>query len=321
MARPLRIEYSGALYHVLNRGVERRKIFGGDRDCEEFLGIIRALFPRYRVTLHAYCLMPNHYHLFLRTPLGKLRRFMQELGGDYGMYYNKRHHRVGPLFQGRYKAQLVDKDEYALQLSRYIHMNPVMAGMARKPEDYRWSSYRTYMGAGKADTYLHTGFLLAMFQGNAGRRRAAFRSFTLDKAGEGFSPVRESVGGVIAGAEGFVRWVRKEKVPRGHDVTVSRLAEIQKPSREVLGAMRTRVGALTADARLGRKLLLYGLKKSTTLTLTEIAKLTGGKSPAAVAQTVHRLGRQRRGDGNLNSLLERLDSSCRGSGGMSNVKL
>src|SRR3989338_4817159 len=128
MARPLRIEYAGAFYHVMNRGLERREIFQSSQDYEKFLTLLDPLFDRYQVRLHSYCLMPNHYHLYVETPQGYLSKIMRQLDGVYTQSYNRRYKRVGPLLQGRYKAILIEKENYSLELSRYIHLNQVKAG-------------------------------------------------------------------------------------------------------------------------------------------------------------------------------------------------
>jgi len=178
MARPPRIEFRGACYHVIDRGVERRRIFATPGDHAIFLRICAKLKWRYQVELPGYCLMPNHYHLLVRTPEARLGRFMKELKGGYSKYYNRRCRRVGPLFQGRYKAILIQDDEYVLDVARYIHMNPVKAKLVDGPAGWRWSSYREYVGrAGKGVT--DTAFVLGFFGGSrAHRMRQLARSTT-----------------------------------------------------------------------------------------------------------------------------------------------
>ncbi|HDO21625.1 MAG TPA: transposase, partial [Nitrospirae bacterium] len=140
MARPLRIEYPGAFYHITSRGNERKDIFKSARDREKFLSYLESSTQRYGAVIHVYCLMTNHYHLLLETPLGNLSQIMRHINGAYTTYFNTRRQRSGHLFQGRYKAIVVDADEYAEELSRYIHLNPVRAGIVERPEEYQWSS-------------------------------------------------------------------------------------------------------------------------------------------------------------------------------------
>src|SRR5690242_1305208 len=146
MARQARIEYPGALYHVISRGIERRDLFRDDRDRERYLSILERSVERFRFRLYAYCLMGNHIHLALETGKIPLSRVMRSINTSYAGYFNVRHKRSGYLFQGRYKAFLVDKDEYLLSLIRYIHLNPVRAGIADRPEAYEWSSHRAFLG-------------------------------------------------------------------------------------------------------------------------------------------------------------------------------
>jgi REP element-mobilizing transposase RayT len=163
MARPLRITYPGAFYHVTSRGNERKAVFKSNRDREKFLEYLESATWRYNGVMHAYCLMDNHYHLLVETPSGNLPEIMRHINGAYTTYFNIKRARSGPLFQGRYKAILVDVDEYAKELSRYIHLNPVRAKMRSRPEEYRWSSYRSYIGDRKPPEWLYRDFILDYF--------------------------------------------------------------------------------------------------------------------------------------------------------------
>ena len=141
MGRPLRIEYSGAWYHVTSRGNERKDVFKSRADREKFLSYLESASVRYGAVIHAFCLMSNHYHLLLETPSGNLSQIMRHINGAYTNYFNAKRKRAGHLFQGRYKAILVEADQYAKELSRYLHPNPVRAGMVDRPEAWEWSSY------------------------------------------------------------------------------------------------------------------------------------------------------------------------------------
>ncbi len=135
MARPARIEYEGAFYHVMNRGNRREDIFFDDEDRNKFCEILGKVKERYKIIIYSFVLMTNHYHLLMETPLGNLSRAIQRLNGDYALYISRRHKRPGHLFQGRLKAMLVEKEVYLLELSRYIHLNPFRAGMVKAPEN------------------------------------------------------------------------------------------------------------------------------------------------------------------------------------------
>ncbi len=141
MARPLRIEYPGAYYHVMNRGQSRRNILIEDKGRQTFLDLLADMARLWKVEIYAYCLMDNHYHLLVSTPTGGLSRSMRHLDGIYTQKFNRVHHRDGPLFRGRYKAILIDAEEYFLSVVRYIHKNPLGAGVVSDIDRYRWSSH------------------------------------------------------------------------------------------------------------------------------------------------------------------------------------
>src|SRR5690554_446010 len=169
MARPLRIEFSGALYHVTSRGNARQDIFLDDDDFECFLRLLAVACDRFHWSCHAYCLMSNHYHLLIETQAPSLSKGMKYLNGTYTSAFNRQHQRVGHLFQGRYKAILVEKDAYLLELARYIVLNPVRARMVRSAREWPWSSYRATAGQTAGPRALTTDWVL----GNFGRRRKA----------------------------------------------------------------------------------------------------------------------------------------------------
>src|SRR4030043_1793691 len=141
MSRPLRIQYAGAVYHITSRGNARKAIFKDDRDRKVFLNIVEEVKDRYHWLCHTYCLMNNHYHLLVETPDGNLSEGMRQLNGVYTQVFNRRHRRAGHLFQGRYKAILVQKDSHLLEVSRYVVLNPVRAGTVERPDQWKWSSY------------------------------------------------------------------------------------------------------------------------------------------------------------------------------------
>lgn len=178
MARPLRIEYPGAYYHVTSRGNKRKAIFRDETDQEKFLDLLGRAVTDFQLRLHGYVLMSNHYHLLVETPKGGLNRAMRDLNGVYTQAFNHRHRRVGHLFQGRYKAILVDKDSYSVELSRYLHLNPWRVKPSQDPFKYRWSSLKAYVGEAAAPRWLTVEEVLDEF---GSRGKGGYRAFVREK--------------------------------------------------------------------------------------------------------------------------------------------
>lgn len=217
MARALRIECPGAFYHVLNRGQRREAMVQDDQDRERFLSDIGRAAGLFGTSIHAYCLMTNHFHLIVETPEGNLSQAMHWLHASYSGHYNRRHHCSGHVFQGRFKAILIDAGTYLEALSRYVHRNPVRAGIISRPWDYSWSSCRYFVKAVKAPAWLEVSRILGGF---AHRRATAQRRYAdnLSQPDEE-SPWGEVVGRSILGSEGFVRWVRNSLLPGRESVS------------------------------------------------------------------------------------------------------
>ncbi|MDD5264163.1 MAG: transposase [Candidatus Bipolaricaulis sp.] len=202
MARPLRIEYEGAVYHVTSRGNARQDIFLVDSDREVFLEVLDDVVKRYGWTCHAYCLMTNHYHLLLETPEANLSRGMRHLNGVYTQAFNRRHVRSGHVLQGRFKAIVVEKETHLLELARYVVLNPVRARAVRSARDWPWSSYRATAGMAEAPKFLTTGWVLAQFHRSPARAANLYREFV--KQGRGVDAWTELRGGILLGTDDFV---------------------------------------------------------------------------------------------------------------------
>lgn len=176
MARAMRIAYPGAVYHIIDRGNDRGDIFFDDDDRRYYLDLLSSAVVEYRLRVYAYTLMSNHVHLFLRTMLPNISEAMYKVNIDYSHYFNKRHRRTGHLFESRFKSKLVQEDRYFLVLLRYVHMNPVKAGMVSTPEQYAWSSHRAYLG--NTDRVVSDpNEALLMFSDDLERARAAYLDF------------------------------------------------------------------------------------------------------------------------------------------------
>jgi REP-associated tyrosine transposase len=205
MARPLRIEYPGAIYHITSRGNARERIFLEDADRRIFLDVFGAVVEKYNWLCHAYCLMDNHYHVLIETPDPNLSLGMRQLNGVYTQSFNRRHSRVGHVFQGRYKSILVQKDEHLLELCRYIVLNPVRAGMVNQPKEWGWSSYKETGYACKVSKFLTVDWVLGQFANQKNVARKGYRKFVV--AGVEVmdeSPWKKLVGQVIFGGADFI---------------------------------------------------------------------------------------------------------------------
>jgi REP element-mobilizing transposase RayT len=210
MTRPLRVEYPGAYYHVINRGNNQEKIFLNDRDKEKFLEYLGKANRRFFIIIHTYCLMSNHFHLLVETPESNLSMAMQWINVSYATYFNRKRGRHGHLFQGRFKAILIDADEYLKHLSRYIHLNPVRAKMVPTPSTYQWSSYAAFIGELKVPPFLETDWLLSNF---GKRKKIAQRNYKDFVEGADINtvenPHKQITEGFILGDLDFVKWVKE----------------------------------------------------------------------------------------------------------------
>jgi len=210
MARPLRLEFAGALYHVTSRGDRREDIFLGDDDRREWLEVLGTVCSRFNWVVHAYCQMTNHYHLLVETVDGNLSGGMRQLNGLYPQRFNRRHGLAGHLFQGRYKAILVQKETYLLELTRYVVLNPLRANMVESLEDWRWSSYLFSMGQEAPPPWLDTEWLIGQFGSRRGEALKSYRQFVM--AGKGLpSPLGKTRHQLLLGDDAFAESHRQAK--------------------------------------------------------------------------------------------------------------
>ena len=291
MARPLRIEFENATYHVMSRGNRRDVIVRDDRDRGRWLEWLERVAVARQWRLMAYGLLDNHFHLFVRTPLANLSAGMQTLNGSYTSYYNRRHRLAGHLFQGRYKAHLVEDGRYADTLSRYIHLNPVRAGACARPEQWPWSSCAGYYRAARARDWIDYGSVLEPFGGPSPVGRRRYRRFVEAGLADGApSPLVEATHGLLLGGEAWVSRMRRQlrqladpprqtptfgravRVPA--DVIADAVAAHYGVSRESLSRRHASHAARLVFAHLSRRL--------GQLTLRELAPWLGLKSSTGV---------------------------------------
>ena len=267
MARPLRIEYSGAVYHVTSRGNARNRIFIDDQDREIFLSILGTVVKRYNWLCHAYCLMNNHYHLMIETLEANLSIGMRQLNGVYTQKYNRRHHKSGHIFQGRFKAILVQKENYLLELCRYVVLNPIRAGAVEKPEAWRWSSYQPTAGLRKEPEYLTTDWILGLFNRKRTVAQKQYRAFIREGIHRG-SLWDELQGQVLLGEEEFVEKFKDLLEDK------KREKEIPRPQRYVSRLSLDKIFR-GQKAKVKRDISINAAHMSYGYTLKEIADYLG----------------------------------------------
>ena len=270
MARPLRISYPGAFYHITSRGNESKDIFISNQDKISFLSYLETATQRYDALIHGYCLMSNHYHLLMQTPSGNLSQIMQHINGAYTTYFNVKHKRSGHLLQGRYKAILVEVDGYAKELSRYIHLNPVRAGIVDTPEAYGWSSYLYFIGHKEPPEWFVMDFILSYFGEKVSNAQKGYRKFVDAVLGQKYkSPLNDVVSSTILGGADFITEI-KDKV---EDKKGDRNLPVLKifTSRPAIEKIEKEVESIFgADNALSKKVKLYFCHRYSGKKLREI---------------------------------------------------
>jgi REP element-mobilizing transposase RayT len=306
MSRPLRIEYDGALYHITARGNEKNPIYRGERDYQKFLQILSDLPRRYGVIIHAYVLMENHYHFLIETPKANIAKAIHYLNTTYTGYFNMKYKRAGHLFQGRYRGLLIEKESYLHSVSRYIHLNPVQAGLVKKPEEYKWSSYPEYIGRTKGGGLITCDWILGQFSGDRSVARRLYRRFVDEGVASKVSPFGSLKAGLILGDDNFIQDITKRLNLKKHrEIPESKrllrgvsLEDVMKAVTKRFGIDEEEIRATGRRDNLARKISLYLLRKRTDQSNEEIGKCFG-IGYTAVSQAVSRMEKELRRDGRL----------------------
>jgi len=295
MARPLRIDIPDGLYHVTSRGLERRDIVRDDADRRKWAELLDAVATRCRWRVFAWALMGNHYHLFLQTPEPNLSAGMHDLNSGYASAFNRRHERSGPLLQGRFKAVLVESGRHEWELSRYVHLNPVRAGLADRPEAYRWGSCRFYFGAGEAPSWLAWEEVLARHGRTLRAARRAYAEYLAEGlASPPSSPVKGAVASCLLGSERFVERMRNWLGERLPDRAVPSVRALRRTgtAEAVEAAVCSRFGVSAAELRMrgrwhneARAAAVYLSRKWSGESQTELGLRFGGVGGAAISRT------------------------------------
>jgi len=327
MARPLRVERPGGRYHVTARGNERKAVFRGDSDRLHFLGLLSELGERFGLRVHAYVLMDNHFHLLVETPEANLSRAMHWLGVSYSVWFNRRHQRAGHLFQGRFKAVIVEDDAGWQEVARYVHLNPVRVarlgldkrqqaaargGPIAKPKaelvgerlrllrEYHWSSYRGYAGYSAPLAWVWREPLARSCGGRTqAERRAALRRYTEQAVRQGMieRPWDRLVAGLVLGTEAFAEGLRRQM--RGNPREQAQLKRLRRPVAwdTIVAALEQAKGERweqfsNRHGDWGRDAALWLGRRQGRLGLAQLGRLAGGMDYAAVGQAVSRFSKR-----------------------------
>ena len=311
MARPLRIEYEGAWYHVMNRGANRRQIFKTDEQRQYFLSLLADTAERFNAEWHGYCLMGNHYHLLVRTPEGNLQRIMRHINGPYTQYFNRLEKRDGPLFRGRYKAILVDAQTYWTQLSRYIHRNPLEAGLVKRLDYYRWSSYPVYIGKQDCPEWLTCDYILRSLSNH--HRQAHYKAYVAEETDAEikvfYARKKQSP---ILGSESYIQSLKLEDAnpdlpelkqvrnkPTAEQIVTAICHHLEVDPETIWISRRGR--AVTSPAR---GMALYLCQRQGEMTLGKIAKRFGLKSYASAGSSILLFQKRLKEDKKLQRLIK-----------------
>jgi REP element-mobilizing transposase RayT len=318
MSRAWRIEYEGALYHLMSRGNEGGNIFFEKNDRVKFLDTVGEMSERYDFDIFAYVLMDNHYHLLVRSRQANLKRAMQWFGTTYTQRFNRRHYRSGHLFQGRYKSIIVQNDAYLLQLSYYIHRNPVRAGIVKRLADYRWSSYRVYAYGRKTPEWLSTDLILSQFEGESDRQKS-YREQVQKYSREESHLIENIRHNLILGTKDFAEKLCNKYLPSKTDDAIPQqrhmsknlnVVKIVKAAERILNCDVSRfakAGRLSGTEKDTRDILLYYIWRTGRMTNTQIGK-EFGLSYSAVSHSVKSIKAKLRSDQRLKALFNNLNS-------------
>jgi putative transposase len=340
MTRPLRVNLIGGWYHVMNRGIERRNIFLDDRDRRHFIELIAELLERFGIETHAYCLMDNHYHLALRTPINNLSLAMKWFGQSYSTWFNHRHGRIGPLFQGRFKSLPVQENEWLWQLTFYIHLNPVHTsafeldktrdknesmGVVAPPSsqevsarlkmlrNYPWSSLRAYAGYCKSPEWLHTKTVLEAAGKDIKEQKKKYRELLKDQLRRGvretsFEQFRERI---AVGSTEFIEHMKASLNSAEHREIEGKSRFVNRIDFEQVVKAVERIkdepqsGWIQRHGDWGKWMVLWLAHRYCGLTQSELGKRIGNKDYASVSAGIRRFEKKQESDRKLRKSLNR----------------
>ena len=310
MVRPLRLSFENAFYHITARGNRREKIFHSDRDKEVFLKKLKEMLIKYSMICYAYCLMDNHYHLFIKTTQPNLSQGIHYLNSSYANWFRNKHQIIGPIFQGRFKSILVDADNYALVLSAYIHLNPLRAGIVRQLEDYPWSSYLDYLNLRKANIS-DPSFILKSIDNNTYNSIKRYREYVIEYQGMK-DPIKKSYHHIALGSETFIERVKEKIKHKGQRREIPSTRSISKYDVDTIITKMTQVlnieRRMIFDKKRGnpnRSLAIYLIKRFTPLSLSKIGELFK-MDYSAVSQAAKRFEQKTEVDNEIKEYMQKV---------------
>jgi putative transposase len=275
MSRPLRIEYAGAWYHVMNRGRRAEKIFTEKKDYELFLELLKESSELFNIKVAAYCMMPNHYHLLLHTPDGNLSRCMRQINGVYTQRFNRAHRYDGQLFRGRYKSILVEAENYLLELLRYIHKNPLQAGLCHNLGDYEWSSHKGYMSDAKKWDWLYKNFILSLLAKELKDSRRAYKKYMAEEGKEEITLIfKKAKFPSVLGGEEFVYWVKNRFFEKKAHIEVPDSKSLA-PDKEMIQQFISKTYGVTKKELLKSKRGYFNEPRAVAIYLARVIRNDG----------------------------------------------
>jgi len=315
MSRPLRIQYPDAWYHIMNRGRRGDEIFEDKDDYTAFITLLKELVENYNVKISAYSLMPNHYHLLVQTPDGNISRSIRHLNGVYTQRFNRTHHYDGQLFRGRYKSILVEGDSYLLELVRYIHRNPLEAGLMENLQKYPWSGHKGYLSNAKKWDWLYKDYILSFFGGNKPECIRRYRQFVSKETPQEINKIlsKKKLPSIM-GDKSFIENVKErffsnkshEEIPESRFLA----PETDRIMEEICKFYNVKRQDLLASRRgyfnEPRNVAIYLIRGLRGDTLKGVGKVFGIDRNSSVSSVIERLNKEKRKNKKISKRIENL---------------
>ena len=317
MSRPLRIEYPDAWYHVMNRGGRYEAIFEDKNDYSAFIELLQEAIDIFHIKVAAFCLMQNHYHLLIQTPEGNISRSMRHINGVYTQRFNKIHGYDGHLFRGRYKAILIDADSYLMQVMRYIHRNPITAGLSENL-NYAWSSHKAYLCDAKKWSWVSRDKIFKMLSGSKALQKIVYRDFVNEPDNDDFSAIyKKRKIPAILGSESFLKLIKNNYFIKKKHIEVPESQLLAPEPDKIMSVVCEKYKISISDLRVSirgqlnepRNVAMYLMRYLRGDTLSAICKEFGLKKDSSAGSIVDRVKKQILKDKQFRNKVERIKKS------------